>query len=89
MQNKVGYSAAMAQNYLESQLASMTNDYTLAITSYALKLANSRMFSTAFAKLNSHAIIKGNMFIFIITVTKTCLFKYIENFTTIKMNIFR
>lgn len=57
----ISRAAAKAQAYLEAHVASMTDDYVLAITSYALRLANSAMFSTVFNKFNNHAIIKDGL----------------------------
>ena len=56
----MGYSVERAQRYLEGHVDSMTDDYALAITSYALKLANNAKYAAAFAKLNNHATVKGN-----------------------------
>lgn len=68
-QHRINVAVAKAQAYLERQVSSMTDDYVLAITSYALKLANSSFFDVAFNKLNSHAILKGSQnFIFQINV---------------------
>ena len=58
-QQKINTAAAKAQHYLESQIASVTDDYVLAIASYALKLAKSTSFPTAFAKLNNDTIVRG------------------------------
>ena len=58
-QQKINTAAAKAQHYLESQIASVTDDYVLAIASYALKLAKSTSFTTAFAKLNNDTIVRG------------------------------
>lgn len=59
IQPKINAAALKAQRYLESQIASVTDDYVLAIASYALKLAGSSSFPTAFNKLNNNAIVKG------------------------------
>ena len=56
----MGNSVARAKRYLEDQVDLMTDDYALAITSYALKLANSAKYATAFDRLNNHATVKGN-----------------------------
>ena len=58
-QQKINTAASKAQHYLESQIASVTDDYVLAIASYALKLAKSTSFTTAFAKLNNDTIVRG------------------------------
>ena len=62
-QQKINTAAAKAQAYLEAQISAVTDDYVLAIASYALKLAKSSAFTTAFAKLNNDAIVKGNKII--------------------------
>lgn len=59
IQQRINAAATKAQTYLESQMSVMTDDYVLAIASYALKLAHSSMFTTAFTKLNNDAIIRG------------------------------
>lgn len=61
LKQKINIAAAKAQAYLEVHVPTLTNDYVLAITTYALKLAGSNMFPTAFSKLNSRAIVKDGL----------------------------
>lgn len=49
----------MARGYVESQIATTTDDYALAISSYALRLAKSSSADAAYTKLNNDAIVKG------------------------------
>ncbi|XP_053399007.1 CD109 antigen-like [Mercenaria mercenaria] len=51
----------MATGYVESQLSTTSDDYALAISSYALRLAKSSHADAAFTKLNNDAIVKGGM----------------------------
>ena len=60
IQQKINTAATKAQTYLESQISQVTDDYVLAIASYALKLAGSSMFTTAFNKLKNDAVVRGN-----------------------------
>ena len=48
-----------ARRYLEQQISSVTDDYVLAIASYALSLSRSSAAGTTFTKLNNDAIVKG------------------------------
>ena len=48
-----------ALSYLESRVATTTDNYILSIITYALKLANSTMFTTAFDKLNRNSVMTG------------------------------
>ena len=49
----------MATGYVENQISTTTDDYALAISSFALRLAKSSSADIAFAKLNNDAIVKG------------------------------
>lgn len=51
-----------ARSYLEQQISTITDDYALAIASYALALSRSSDAATVFTKLNSDAIVKGKIF---------------------------
>lgn len=48
-----------AVSYLEGRVATLSDDYALAIVSYSLALAKSGSAGAAFSRLNSDAIIKG------------------------------
>ena len=71
---KINTSAAKALGYLEAKISSLTDSYVLAIASYALKLAKSSAFATAFAKLNNDAIVKGNIYIMLRKQSIHCQF---------------
>lgn len=45
--------------YLKQQLPTLTDDYILALTTYALTLAHDASSRTAFATLQSHAVVEG------------------------------
>lgn len=58
-EQRIQTAAVKARGYLEAKLPTMTNEYSLAITTYALVLAQSTMAETALHKLNGRAINKG------------------------------
>ncbi|XP_064609177.1 LOW QUALITY PROTEIN: CD109 antigen-like [Liolophura sinensis] len=57
-EQRIQTAAVKARGYLEAKLPTMTNEYSLAITTYALVLAQSTMAGTALHKLNARAINK-------------------------------
>lgn len=77
IQQKINTAAAKAQTYLESQISKVTDDYVLAIASYALKLAGSSMFTTAFNKLKNDAVVRGNLLYFFLSLFQHVLLKKI------------
>ena len=46
--------------YLKRELPHITDDYILAMTTYALTLAGDSSASSAFARLTSDAVVKGH-----------------------------
>lgn len=61
IREKIQNAAMKARIYLESQINTVTDEYVLAIASYALSLAGSSQADAAFAKLNNDAIVKGKV----------------------------
>ncbi|XP_071127944.1 CD109 antigen-like isoform X2 [Mytilus edulis] len=61
IQEKLQNAAMKARSYLEQQISTITDDYALAIASYALALSRSSDAATVFTKLNSDAIVKDGM----------------------------
>ncbi|KAL3880815.1 hypothetical protein ACJMK2_033022, partial [Sinanodonta woodiana] len=61
VQERIKKATDKAVVYLESQLSTLTEDYPLAITSYALTLAHSNAANRVFATLESHAVVKDGM----------------------------
>ena len=56
---RIANSAQKATTYLESQVATMTDDYALSIIGYALQLAQSSQADPTFNRLLHDAIVKG------------------------------
>ncbi|XP_053399009.1 CD109 antigen-like isoform X3 [Mercenaria mercenaria] len=61
IQQRINKAVTMATGYVESQLSTTSDDYALAISSYALRLAKSSHADAAYTKLNNDAIVKGGM----------------------------
>ncbi|XP_060581140.1 CD109 antigen-like isoform X3 [Ruditapes philippinarum] len=61
IQQRINNAVTKATGYVESQLSTTTDDYALAISSFALRLAKSSSADTAYAKLNNDAIVKDGM----------------------------
>ena len=59
IQQKIKGAITKASAYIEAQIPTTTDDYTLAIGSYALTLAKRTSATQAFQKLNQDAIVKG------------------------------
>ncbi|KAL5012796.1 hypothetical protein ScPMuIL_011347 [Solemya velum] len=58
---RIAYSVARAVYFIESRINGMADEYVLAISAYALRLAGSQRYTSALTKLNSHAITEGSM----------------------------
>ncbi|KAJ8297468.1 hypothetical protein KUTeg_023999 [Tegillarca granosa] len=61
IQQRTQSAMTKATTYLESQISSLTDDYALAISSYALSLAKSSQAPAVFTKLDNDAIVKDGM----------------------------
>ncbi|KAK3100069.1 hypothetical protein FSP39_014251 [Pinctada imbricata] len=61
VQQRIQSAVSKAVSYLNHNIMTQTDDYVLAIASYALELAHSQSADRVFAKLNADAIVKNGM----------------------------
>lgn len=61
MAQRIQTASHKAVTYLEGRVSQLTDDYALAIASYALALAKSGSATSTFTRLNNDAVVKGNV----------------------------